>query len=63
MEIPPALPGPAQPNAQLEELVFEYLELLEDGAPEPLESLCRAHPEHADGLRARVWLLRLMGTL
>ena len=61
MEIPSALPGPLQPNPQLEELVFEYLELLEDGAKDPLEALCRAHPEHADGLRARVWLLRLMG--
>jgi serine/threonine protein kinase len=45
----------------VEALVFECLERLETEGEAALEDLCRAHPEHAASLRARIAFLRRMG--
>ena len=47
----------------LEELVAECLEAPGEGLAAALEAACRAHPEHADQLRARVGALRRIGLL
>jgi len=63
MQTPPALPGSGGPSEPLEELVFEFLERRANGERDPLEQLCRAHPACAEGLRARVQLLLLLGAI
>lgn len=55
-------PSGAGPN-ELDELVFRFLELQEQGAKDALESLCTEHPELAEALRARVEALGASGLL
>ena len=47
----------------LDELVFECLEELERCGAHALRRLCRAHPESAAVLRARLRILRQLGLL
>lgn len=47
----------------VDELVFECLEELERSGALALRRLCRAHPERASVLRARLRILRQLGLL
>lgn len=49
--------------SQLEQLIFECLERMESEGPSALESLCAAHPAHADALRARMQALHAAGLI
>ncbi|HVS20144.1 MAG TPA: serine/threonine-protein kinase, partial [Planctomycetota bacterium] len=50
-------------GADLDELVFRYLELQEQGRVDALESLCAEHPTLAEALRVRVSALAASGLL
>src|SRR5687767_3323840 len=56
---------PLQPeqHSELEELVFECLERVESEGVSALESIYRAHPEHAAALRERMRVLHSAGLL
>ena len=49
--------------SQLEQLIFECLERMETEGPSALESLCAAHPAHAEALRARMQALHAAGLI
>lgn len=50
-------------STPLEQLIFECLERMETEGPTALESLCAAHPEHAEALRARMQALHAAGLI
>jgi hypothetical protein len=56
-------PGRETARADVDELVFECLEELERSGALALRRLCRAHPERAILLRARLRILRELGLL
>jgi hypothetical protein len=47
--------------AKLDELVVRYLDRMQAAGEALLDELCRAHPDCAEHLRARIELLRRLG--